>query len=34
VIPHAALMIGFFLSALAVLVRWRRWLLRRNGSNG
>lgn len=34
VIPHAALMIGFFLSALAVLVRWRRWLLVRNGSNG
>lgn len=34
VIPHAALMIGFSLSAVAVLVRWRRWLMGRNGSLG
>lgn len=34
VIPHAALMIGFLFSALAVLVRWRRWLFERSGSNG
>ncbi len=26
VIPHSALLIGFSLSALAVLVRWRRWV--------
>ncbi|MEY2619722.1 MAG: hypothetical protein RL522_2724 [Pseudomonadota bacterium] len=34
VIPHAALLVGFLFSALAVLVRWRRWLFERNGSNG
>lgn len=27
VIPHSALLVGFSLSALAVLVRWRRWVL-------
>ncbi|MFM8555031.1 MAG: TRAP transporter small permease [Betaproteobacteria bacterium] len=26
VIPHSALLVGFSLSALAVIVRWRRWL--------
>lgn len=34
VIPHSALMIGFLLSALAVIVRWRRWLLEQHGGNG
>lgn len=27
VIPHSALLVGFSLSALAVLIRWRRWVL-------
>ena len=27
VIPHSALLVGFSLSALAVLVRWRSWVL-------
>lgn len=27
VIPHSALLIGFSLSALAVVLRWRRWVL-------
>ncbi|NBS63736.1 MAG: TRAP transporter small permease [Betaproteobacteria bacterium] len=26
VIPHSALLVGFSLSALAVLIRWRRWV--------
>jgi TRAP-type C4-dicarboxylate transport system permease small subunit len=26
VIPHSALLVGFSLSALAVLLRWRRWV--------
>jgi TRAP-type C4-dicarboxylate transport system permease small subunit len=34
VIPHSALMVGFLLSALAVIVRWRRWLTEPHGSNG
>ena len=34
IIPHSALMIGFVLSAIAVLVRWRRWLFTRIGSSG
>lgn len=34
IIPHSALMVGFLLSALAVLVRWRRWLTEQHGSNG
>lgn len=34
VIPHSALMVGFLLSALAVIVRWRRWLAEPHGSNG
>lgn len=34
VIPHSALLVGFLLSGLAVLVRWRRWLTTRIGSNG
>lgn len=34
VIPHSALLVGFLLSGLAVLLRWRRWLFDRNGSNG
>lgn len=27
VIPHSALLIGFSLSAVAVVLRWRRWVL-------
>lgn len=34
VIPHAALLVGFLLSALAVVVRWRLWVFGRHGSNG
>jgi TRAP-type C4-dicarboxylate transport system permease small subunit len=34
VIPHSALLIGFVLSALAVLVRWRVWVLGRAGDKG
>jgi len=34
VIPHSALLVGFLLSALAVIVRWRRWLTEPHGSNG
>ena len=34
VIPHSALMVGFLLSALAVIVRWRRWLTEPHGSSG
>jgi TRAP-type C4-dicarboxylate transport system permease small subunit len=34
IIPHSALLVGFLLSALAVIVRWRRWLTEPHGSNG
>jgi TRAP-type C4-dicarboxylate transport system permease small subunit len=34
VIPHSALLVGFALSALAVLVRWRVWVLGRAGDKG
>ena len=31
VIPHSALLIGFALSAIAVVLRWRRWVLGPDG---
>jgi len=33
VIPHSAILVGFSLSALAVLVRWRRWVLGETSDN-
>lgn len=34
VIPHAALTVGFLLSAVAVLLRWRVWLFGHAGGQG
>jgi TRAP-type C4-dicarboxylate transport system permease small subunit len=34
VIPHTALFVGFLLSALAVVVRWRLWLFGKTEKTG